>query len=205
MVIAALVISAVALTSSALVALAVMEMTANRVAGPNGSTGNLVEQFEIPESVLGTVASDHDLPAWIDAKDRHLVLFVSPMCTLCGGIVGSFHGDVPEGLTVVVTASHAPRQRDWAAVHGLPASETLFDEDMAIVSALGVSSSPTVVGFGVGRVAFMAGVGGRAALDDLLEQRITFAERTESMESVDLDLDRTDLKRSDPKNSSREG
>ena len=179
MVAAALIISLVALLVSALVALAVMELVVASPAGPSAPAPDLVEQFEVDDEVAGTLASSHGLPGAIDGAETHLVLFISPMCAMCAGIAESFDGQIPQDVTVVVTASHPQRQRQWAFDHRLPAGEVVFDEEMSIVNGLGVSSSPTVVGFGGGRVVFVAGIGGRPALESLLAQRAVTGEWVE--------------------------
>ena len=167
----ALVVSIVALVLSALSALAVMELVAAGAPGVSRPDDDVIEEFEIPSEVVGTPAGSHGLPGWIEGTDRHVVLFVSPMCTMCAALVGTFDGVVPDGLTVVVTASHPARQREWAAAVGLPHDAAVFDDDMSIVARLEISSSPTVVGFGAGEVVFVAGVGGRPALDRVLDGR----------------------------------
>ena len=171
MVVAALVVSIVALVLSALSALAVMELIADRTSGASEPGDETIEEFEVSATVAGTSASSHGLPASIDDTDRHVVLFVSPMCVMCSGLVGTFAGVVPDGLTVVVTASHPARLREWAASLGLHDGAVVFDDDMSIVGRLEISSSPTAVGFGGGSVSFVAGVGGRPALNRLLADR----------------------------------
>ena len=178
---AALIISMAALLVSALVALAVMELVADRSANPSALPGDTIEQFEVDDGVAGTLASSHGLPAAIDGTESHLALFISPMCTMCAGIAESFDGEIPDDVTVVVTASHPARQRQWASTHGLPADGVVFDEEMSIVNGLGVASSPTVIGFGAGRVVFAAGIGGRPALDKLLAQRAATVESIAEM------------------------
>ena len=173
MVVAALIIAIIALVASALVALAVMELIANGTTSPTQPEHDKIENLEVPDDVMGTLAGSHGLPASIHETDRHMALIVSPMCTTCSGIVGSFDGVVPNGLTVLVTASQPRRHHEWITMHGLKLGDAVFDEDMSIVNSLRVSSSPTVIGFGAGRVAFMVGIGGRTALDELLEQRVT--------------------------------
>lgn len=173
---AALVISLVALLASGLVALAVMELVAAGPAGPSAPAADLIEQFEVDDEVAGTLASSHGLPDAIDGAETHLVLFISPMCAMCAGIAESFDGEIPPDVTVVVTASHPQRQRQWASDHQLPADDVIFDDEMSIVNGLGVTSSPTVVGFGGGRVVFIAGIGGRPALEELLAQRAVTGE-----------------------------
>lgn len=173
MVAAALVISIVALLASALCALTVMELVATRASAAPDPADDTIEEFEVPPEVARTRASSHGLPELIDSADRHLVLVVSPMCARCAGMVSSLQGRVPEGLTVVVTASAPERMRAWIRDHGLDTGDVVFDDEMSIVNSLGVSSSPTGVGFGGGEVLFIVGVGGPVALSDLLEQRST--------------------------------
>lgn len=170
MIAAALIISIVALLAAALCALAVMELIANRPHETQEVDGALVEEFEVSSTVAGTAASSHGLPDRLDRLDRHLLLVVSPMCARCGAIAASLGGAIPDRLTVVVTASAPARMRAWCRDRGLPQDEVVFDDHMSIVGSLEVASSPTVVGFGGGRVVFAAGIGGPAALDDLLEQ-----------------------------------
>lgn len=180
---AALIVSIVALVASVLAALAVMELIANgRQAGGGAPEQDLIEDFELLPEVVGTRASSHGLPAEIDSTDRHLVLVVSPMCARCGLIMGSLHGTMPEGLTVVVTASAPARMREWTEEHGLAEGDLVFDDDMSIAKSLGVDSSPTALGFAAGEICFAAGVGGPAALEDLLAQR--------TQEVTDEDLER---------------
>ncbi|MDE0231843.1 MAG: hypothetical protein OXI56_05870 [bacterium] len=170
MVVAALIVSIVALVVSALCALAVMELLASRSHGRTEVDDSLIEEFEVPASVAGTAASSHGLPERIDHLDRHLALFLSPMCAHCAAIASSLGGMVPDDLTVVVTASAPERMRVWSRDRGLSTDDVVFDDDMSIVGSLKVASSPTVVGFGAGRVVFAAGIGGKAALEKLLEQ-----------------------------------
>ena len=170
MIAAALIISIVALIASALSALAVMELVANRPHGAPESEDTLIEEFEVPAKLAGTAASSHGLPDRIDQLDRHLVLIVSPVCTRCAEIADSLGGAIPDELTVVVTASAAARMRAWSRDRGLREDDVVFDDQMSIVGSLEVASSPTVVGFGGGGVAFVAGIGGPAALDELLAQ-----------------------------------
>lgn len=170
MIIAALIVSIVALAVSALCALAVMELVASRSQGAPEADDALIEEFEVPANVAGTAASSHGLPEHIDHTDRHLVLVLSPMCIRCTAIASSLRGTVPDDLTVVVTASAPERMRVWSLERRLSADDVVFDDDMSIVGSLKVASSPTVVGFGAGRVVFAAGIGGDAALEELLEQ-----------------------------------
>ena len=173
MVAAALIISIAALLTSALCALAVMELIASRPSAASEPRDDSIEHFELSSEVEGTSASSHGLPDRPDDTGKHLVLVVSPMCARCAAIAGSLDGKLPDGLTVVVTASAPERMRAWAAEHGMKEADLVFDDDMSIVSSLQVSSSPTAVGFGDGKVQFAAGVGGPAALDELLRQRLT--------------------------------
>ena len=84
-----------------------------------------------------------------------------------------------------VTASDPLRMRKWAAVHGLPTEDLVFDDDMSIVNGLGVSSSPAAVGFIRGRATFGVNLGGRPALDDLLAQRVSIREDVPSPAASD--------------------
>ena len=183
MVVAALIISIAALLLSGFVALAVMEVVAERPAGPRQPAEDSIEEFELSPAVAGTSASSHGLPDRIDGASTHLVLVISPRCSMCKKLALSFDGKIPAHLTVVVAATDAVRMRKWAAESGLSLRRTVFDDDMAIVNGLEVSSSPTVVGFVNGTVAFVAGVGGRRALDDLLEQRIAILEQVPSVDA----------------------
>ncbi len=170
MVAAALVISCVALLLSGLVALAVMELIADRPARLDSTDDDVIQELELSPAVAGTEASSHGLPQWLDHTTAHVALVVSPMCAACAAMVRSFEGVVPDGVTVVVTASGPQRQREWAAMLGLPPDEAIYDNEMSVVNSLGVTSSPTAVGFGGGRVIFMMGIGGRRALDTLLDR-----------------------------------
>ena len=187
MVAAALLISIVALLLSGLVALAVMELVADRPPDRSEPAADMVEAFELPPEAEGTTASLHGLPRSIDATSTHLVLVVSPLCAACKKLVASFEGAIPESLTVVVTASDLLRMRKWAADQGLPTEDLVFDDDMSIVNGLGVSSSPAAVGFIRGRAAFAVHLGGRAALDDLLARRISLRESVPSPAASDRD------------------
>ena len=173
MVAAALIISIAALLSSALCALAVMELIASRPASASEPREDSIEEFEMSAEVVGTAASSHGLPDRIDDTDKHVVLVVSPMCARCGAIAASLSEKMPDGLTVVVTASAPARMRAWSTEHGLKEADLVFDDDMSIVNSLGISSSPTSVGFGGGKVLFAANVGGPQAVDELLQQRLT--------------------------------
>ena len=176
MVAAALVISILALLLCGLVALAVMELVSDRPSGPGAPADDLVEEFELPAEVEGTAASSHGLPELLDRTARHLVLVISPVCATCQQLAASFGGELPDGLTVLVTAADPVRMRKWASLHGLPTDELVFDDDMSVVNGLGISSSPAVVGTYNGRVAFAAHVGGRRAVDSLLVQRMVAGE-----------------------------
>lgn len=187
MVAAALLISIVALLLSGLVALAVMELVADRPADRSMPAADTMEAFELPPEAEGTAASVHGLPRSIDATSTHLVLVVSPLCATCKTLVASFEGAIPEDLTVLVTASDLLRMRKWAMDHGLPTEELVFDDDMSIVNRLGVSSSPAAVGFIRGRAAFAVHLGGRAALDDLMARRISIREDLRSPAAPERD------------------
>ena len=176
MVVAALVISILALLLCGLVALALLELVIDRPSGQEEPAEDLIEEFELPTEVEGTVASSHGLPELLDRALTHLVLVVSPVCATCQKLAVSFEGELPDGLTVLVTAADPVRMRKWAAVQGLPIDELVFDDDMSVVNGLGISSSPAVVGTYNGRVAFAAHVGGRRAVDNLLIQRVTASE-----------------------------
>lgn len=173
MVTVALIVASVSLGVSLLVALAVIELVADGGLSRTGPAEDEIENFELSPAAAGVMASGHGLPAWIDGSAMHVVLVVSPMCTMCAKLSESFAGDIPPEVTVVVTAGAPARKRDWAAERGLPLDEVVFDDDMSIVNSLGVMSSPTAVGFGSGRPSFSVGLGGRAALDSLLEQMET--------------------------------
>ena len=181
---AALIISIAALLLSGFVALAVMEMAAERPAAPGQPAEDSIEEFELSPAVAGTSASSHGLPDRIDGAPAHVVLVISPRCAMCNKLAVSFDGRIPAHLTVVVTAADAVRMRKWAAENGLPLPETVFDDDMTIANGLEVSSSPTAVGFVNGAAAFAAGVGGRRALDDLLEQRIAILGQVPSADAA---------------------
>ena len=180
MVVAALVISILALLLCGLVALAAMELVSDRLSGPREPAEDLVEEFELPAEVEGTAASSHGLPELLDRTVAHLVLVVSPVCATCQALAASFEGELPDGLTVVVTAADPVRMRKWASRQGLPVDDLVFDDDMSVVDGLGVSSSPAVVGTYNGRVAFAAHVGGRQAVDGLLIQRAVTGEQGET-------------------------
>ena len=143
MVVAALIISIAALLAAAMVALAMMELVADRQTGSQSTSEDTIEGFEVREEVAGTLASSHGLPPEIDGTQTHIALFLSPMCAMCSGIAESFDGEVPGGVTVVVTASSPARQRQWASTHRLSHQSVRFDDRMAIVESLGIASSPT--------------------------------------------------------------
>ena len=183
MVAAALVISIVALVACGLVALAVMELVASRPPEAGLPAEDSIEAFELAPSAEGTLASSHGLPAQVDQTSTHLVLVISPVCTVCHQLAASFEGAIPAHLTVVVTAADPTRMRKWASVNGLPLDAVVFDDDMAVVDGLGVTSSPAAVGFLGGRAAFGAHLGGRPALDDLLTQRIAIDGQVTALEA----------------------
>ena len=177
MVVAALVISIVALLLCGLVALAVMELLAGRPPEADQPAEDSIEAFDLSPGVEGAAASLHGLPDRIDRTSAHLALVISPVCATCAKLATSFEGAIPDHLTVIVTAADSVMMRKWASAHGLPLDEVVFDDDMSIVNGLGVTSSPAAVGFLRGRVAFAAHLGGRRALDDLLSQRIEVLEQ----------------------------
>ena len=183
MVVAALVISIVALVLCGLVALAVMELLADGPRGADQPAEDSIEAFELSPGAEGTVASLHGLPGRIDRTSAHLALVISPVCATCQKLAASFEGAIPEYVTVIVTAADPIQMRKWAALHGLPLDEVVFDDDMSIVNGLGVTSSPAAVGFLGGKVAFATHLGGRRALDDLLAQRIEVLEQVAATES----------------------
>jgi len=181
---AALIISILALLFSVFVGFAVMELIA---AGPAASsaaatTDSTLQEVALPDEVLNTPASKHGLPSWLDDTASHLVLFVSPVCKICKELVESFSGAIPDGLTLAITAADERRQRAWATELSLPAEALVFDTDRVIVDSLGVTGSPTAVGFGGGKVLFAMAVGGPSALAELLEQR----ELAESNEPITI-------------------
>ena len=167
MVVAALVIAVIALLLCGLVALAVMELLAERT-GSSDQAEDLVDEFDLAPDAVGAPASSVGLPERMDRASVHMVLVVSPVCRACQRLARSFEGSIPDGVSVVVTAADPARMREWAAAQRLSPDELVFDDDMSVVGALGVSSSPSVVGVLEGRIAFGAGIGGRRALDDLL-------------------------------------
>ena len=171
MIIAALTISIVTLLVSAVVGLAVMELLANGT--PSTSTSDqphdVLTKFELSNGAIGTALSEHGLPRWLDSEAMHVVLFVSPVCSLRDALVGSLKGVVPAGLTLTVTAADPVRQREWASAHDLDLGEVVFDDDRSIVDSLGVTSSPTAIGVEHGKVLFAAAVGGPNALTELLD------------------------------------
>ena len=171
MIIAALTISIVTLLVSAVVGLAVMELLANGT--PSTSTSDrpddVLTKFELSNGAIGTALSKHGLPRWLDSEAVHVVLFVSPVCSLRDALVGSLKGVVPAGLTLTVTAADPVRQREWASAHDLDLGEVVFDDDRSIVDSLGVTSSPTAIGVEHGKVLFAAAVGGPNALTELLD------------------------------------
>ena len=181
MAVAALVISILALLLCGLVALAVMELVAERPSEPGEPPDDQVEEFELLPEAVGTVASSHGLPDRIDRASTHLLLVISPVCVICQKLAASFEGAIPDRVTVVVTAADPVRMRNWAEFNGLPLDEVVFDDDMSIVNGLGVSSSPAAVGFALGRAAFAANLGGRRALDDLLAQGVAILEQVSSL------------------------
>lgn len=175
--VAALVISIVALLLCGLVALAVMELVADRRSLSGTPAEDTIEESEIPAAVASTMASSHGLPSWIDQARTHVALVLSPVCATCHKLAASFQGSIPYGLTVVVTASDPARMRKWAAAQGLPSEELVFDDDMSIVNGLRIKSSPTAVGFVRGRPRLAANLGGRPALDNLMAQRPTMLDQ----------------------------
>lgn len=178
MVVAALVISIVALLGCGLLALAVLELVAERPAGTSEPSEDAFDEMELAPRVEGTLASSLGLPAAIDRSPTHLVLVVSPMCAKCQRLAASFDGSIPEQLTVMVTASDPIRMRKWVTISGLDIDEVVLDDDMAIANSLGVDSSPAVIGFVGGQAAFAGNIGGRDALDRLLAQQETIPEGT---------------------------
>ncbi len=171
MVVAALVIAVTALLLCGLVALAVMELLAERTEATDPDEG-LFEAFDLTPEVVGAPASSVGLPEELDRASVSVVLVMSPVCRACERLARSFDGAIPDGLSVVVTAADPARMREWAAIQGLDREELVFDDDMSVVRALGVSSSPSAVGIMEGRIAFGARVGGRRALDDILNGRL---------------------------------
>ena len=162
-----------ALVLCGLVALAVMELLAERT-GSSEPADDLLEEFDLAPEAVGALASSVGLPKQMDRASVHVVLVMSPVCSACERLARSFEGSIPDGLSAVVTAADPVRMREWAAAQGLPPAELVFDDDMSVVGALGVSSSPTAVGVLEGRIAFGARIGGRRALDDLVTGRLAF-------------------------------
>lgn len=181
MVVAALVISIVALSVCGLLALAVLELVAERPTVSSQPSEDAFEELELAPRAEGTLASSHGLPAAIDQTPAHLLLVISPMCATCQRLAASFEGRIPEQLTVMVTASDPTRMRKWVAIAGLDVDDVVLDDDMAVANSLGVISSPAVVGFVGGRAAFAANLGGRRALDNLLAQRLSILEDAPSL------------------------
>ncbi len=191
MVVAALVISILALLLCGLLALAVMELVAGQPSDPKEPAEDSIELFEPPAAAESTVASSHGLPGWIDQTRAHVVVIISPVCATCHRLAASFEGAIPDHLTVLVTAADPVRMRKWASAQGLPLDGVVFDDDMSIVDGLGVTSSPAAVGFVDGRAAFGAHLGGRRALDDLIAQRVAMLDQDSSpVPSIDGDSQR---------------
>ena len=173
MVVAALVISILALLLCGLVALAVMELVTDRPPASSPPAEDAVEVFELPAAAEPALASSYGLPSGIDRTRAHMVLVISPVCAMCARLAASFEGAIPDDLTVVVTAADPARMRKWASAQSLSLDDVVFDDDMSIVNGLGVASSPAVVGFVRGRPSFAANLGGRHALDEVMAQRAT--------------------------------
>ncbi|WP_419946121.1 hypothetical protein [Candidatus Poriferisodalis sp.] len=171
MALAALILSAVALLLVVLVALAILELLVQRPAGDQ-EPPDAIEEFDLASGAEGALASSLGLPRALDDLPSRLVLVVSPMCAACHRLVASFEGVVPEHVLVLVSAANPARLRQWSAAAGLPHDEIVFDDDMAVVNSLGVTSSPAAVGFVRGRAAFGVNVSGRGALDALVSQRL---------------------------------
>ena len=182
--VAALVVSIAALVLCGLVALAVMELLADRPPSASQLAEDAIEAFDLSPGLEGTLASLHGLPNRIDRTSAHLALVISPVCATCHALASSLEGVIPDNVTVVVTAADAVQMRKWATVHRLPLDEVVFDDDMTIVTALEVTSSPAAVGFLNGEVAFAVHLGGRRALDELLTQRVEVLEQANAAQGT---------------------
>ena len=169
-------IAVVALVLCGLVALAVMELLAERT-GSSDPADDLLEELDLAPEVVGALASSVGLPQRMDRVSAHVVLVMSPVCAACERLARSFEGSIPDGLSAVVTAADPVRMREWAAAQGLPLEELVLDDDMSVVTAMGISSSPTAVGVLDGRIAFGARIGGRRALDGLLTGSLATLEK----------------------------
>ena len=139
--------------------------------GGRGVRADRIERLALADGVGAMSASDAGLPAFIDGAARHLVLFVSPACPACSDLVSGLGGEIPDGLTVVLTAAKPRRADRWVRAHSLTDGQVVLDDGTAIAERLGVAASPTVVGFAGGRAALAARVGGLDAVLALLGSR----------------------------------
>jgi len=166
---AALIISTVAMLLTTLVALACLELVPQSGTQATDTADDQSLPIDLSEGVLRSKPSAHGLPSELDQARSHLVLFLSPTCVACRKIAESLAGNTPVGTTIVVTAGPDDRLVNWAVQHGLHTA--IIDSGYEIVSSLGLTSSPTVIGIADGSISFGTGISGMRALESLLEQR----------------------------------
>ena len=131
-----------------------------------------VGMLDAPQAVsldkaMGKPAVDFGLPP---KPVAYVLLFLSPKCGTCHTLAQTFHGDVPRGVRIWITATDQTTASRWASDYQLPSSTFTFDEDQDLANRIGVSSTPVAVVVHRGLIVRAITVPSRRVLDGLLDE-----------------------------------
>lgn len=124
---------------------------------------------EVTATVLGHQPSSYGLPPKLDNQSRAYVLFLTPQCTTCRGIVEKFDETLPDELSLVVTSTNKSTAEKWLEEVGLSSSCAIVDHEMEIITGLGLTTTPAVLGIKDGTFLFASSVPSHLALMRILQ------------------------------------
>lgn len=122
---------------------------------------------ELTGRVVGQRPSEFGLPAKADLG--RLVLFLTPKCLTCYKVAAAMRGQLPEGLTVVVTGE-GPKVHEWVTEVGLSPETVVVDEGGVIATRASIDGSPIGLLIRDRAVVHAYSVPSHRALEELLNE-----------------------------------
>ncbi|MEU8247508.1 hypothetical protein [Nonomuraea sp. NPDC048916] len=101
---------------------------------------------------VGGRPSAFGLPKQLDEATGAVVLFLSDKCGTCRSIAAALHGDMPEGLWLVLDPANPVAEAELSLTYDFDLDRVLVDGDHTVAEALNVAVTPAAVVIRDGRV-----------------------------------------------------
>ena len=111
----------------------------------------------VTREIVGKRPQELGLPNIDSTRDW---LFLSPRCPNCAHVAASLKGEIPVGVSVVLTAIEHADPFEWIAAAGLRSDEVTIDHDRELATRLLLLTSPAIVASLDEELVFAAAVSG---------------------------------------------